>query len=305
MMGRLALLAVTAIVVMASGGCADQTSHEQRNAAAAREATRSRTPSATEPMAERTAEPTAGVGARGRVPGSIRGLVTGISRQPAGGHWITIEKDAGADCGTRAKQRGAPCARQGLWIRDGTVVLRGEGDDARPASSSDIEEGQTVRVFPGNIVQREYPAPSYVADKIVIEGAGTVGRAGTQDDGGPGLFLARQLPASGFATALIRGELVLDEEGCFRIAGRPGGSLVPVWPSGFEARVEGEEVRVLNGRGKTAARVGEGVRAGGGALPSLEELGSVDEETARETQERCPSKEYWLVGGGVRVIPRG
>ncbi len=55
---------------------------------------------------------------------------------------------------------------------------------------------------------------------------------------------------------------------------------MPVWPSGYEARVEGDEVRVVNGRGKTVARIGEGIRAGGGAVSSLEDLGAVEEGAA-------------------------
>ena len=79
---------------------------------------------------------------------------------------------------------------------------------------------------------------------------------------------------------------------------------MPVWPSRYEARVEGDEVRVVNGRGRTAARVGEGIRAGGGEASSLNELGALEREEAGEIQERCPSGQYWLVGG-VKTTPRG
>jgi hypothetical protein len=130
----------------------------------------------------------------------------------------------------------------------------------------------------------------------------TVGGEG----GDPEVFLARQAPdPDGFATALISGELVLEGRGCLRIARQRGPSPVPVWPSGYEARVEGDEVRVVNGRGRTVARVGEGIRAGGGEAESLNELGAVEREEAREIQERCPSGKYWLVGGGVKTTPRG
>ncbi len=137
------------------GGCADQTSSspETQNANAMPEATRSGTPSA----AEITAERTGGRGDRGWMPGSITALVTRVSHQPNGSHWITVEKDPSVDCGTRAKQRGDTCARWGLQILDGTEVLLGEGDDARPASPSDGEEGQTVHAVPSNSIAAEYP----------------------------------------------------------------------------------------------------------------------------------------------------
>lgn len=136
------------------------------------------------------------------------------------------------------------------------------------------------------------------------EGAGTANRT-EASSGGPGVFLARQVPdPKGFATSLIRGKLVLDDRGCFLVDGA-GASLVPVWPFRYEARVEGDEVRVVNGRGRTVARVGERIRAGGGEVSSLNDLGAVEREEAREIQERCPSKTYWLVGGGVRIAHRG
>ncbi len=164
MMWRSMVLAVMAIVGMALAGCADRPPPEQRNAVATPEATRSRTPSAAEP----TAETTAGGGDRRWTWGSIRGLVTKVSHQPNGSHWITVEKDPGADCGTRAKRRGAPCAKWGLRISDETVVLRGQGEDARPASPSDIEEGQMVYAFPANSAEFESYPPTAGADKIVI-----------------------------------------------------------------------------------------------------------------------------------------
>ena len=177
-MERLGLLAVTAIVGIALGGCAEETSPGQRNAAATPEATGSRTPSAAEPPDEHT--------------------------------------------------------------------VGGEGGD-------------------------------------------------------PEVFLAHQAPdPDGFATALIGGELVLEGRGCLRIARQRGPSPVPVWPSGYGARVEGDEVRVVNGRGRTVARVGERIRAGGGEVSSLNELNAVEREEAREIQERCASGRHWLGAAAVK-----
>jgi hypothetical protein len=168
MMGRLGLLAVMAIVRIALGGCAEQTSPGQRDAAATPVATGSRNPSAAEP----TAEGNAGGGDRRWMLGSIRGLVTRVSGQPNGSHWITVEKDPGADCGTRAQRRGDPCEKWGLQILDDTVVLRGQGEDARPASPADIEEGHMVYAFPSSSAEFESYPPTTGADKVVILGPG-------------------------------------------------------------------------------------------------------------------------------------
>ena len=83
---------------------------------------------------------------------------------------MTVEKDPGADCGTRAQRRGAPCAKWALLISDETVVLRGQGEDARSASPSEVEEGQTVYAFPGDSAEFESYPPTSGADKVVILG---------------------------------------------------------------------------------------------------------------------------------------
>ena len=106
--------------------------------------------------------------------------------------------------------------------------------------------------------------------------------------------------------AETRGKLVLDDEGRLRVEGSPKYSdVVPVWPPGYELVVRNGEVRVLDGKGKVAARVGAGVYMGGGGAPnSLKGIRAVGEKTARELRERCPGR-YWLVAPEVRETGRG
>lgn len=115
----------------------------------------------------------------------------------------------------------------------------------------------------------------------------------------PQLRPSDNLPPS----AAIRGELVLDEEGCIRIDGGGTTDFLPLWPSYFELSTEGDEIRILDGEGDFVARVGGTIDTGGGEIHQggtpreiFENLkGLVGEDTAQELRERCPGP-YWLVG---------
>ena len=63
--------------------------------------------------------------------------------------------------------------------------------------------------------------------------------------------------------ALIEGDLVLDEE-CLRV-----NEALIIWPPGFKPHVEGDQVEVRNGGGKTIARVGDRLGVGGGYYPGV------------------------------------
>lgn len=183
MMVRFRMVAVMVVVGVALGGCAEQSSPppEPRSQAATPEATQheaTEAPSAgeralalanersQERVAERTGGPRRERGDPGWMSDSIRGSVTRAAHN-TNGHWITVEKDPDAYCRTMSKIRRTRCARWGLKVLDDTVVLRGEGDDARPATPSDVEEGQRVHAFPSDSIAPEYP-PAAGADKIVI-----------------------------------------------------------------------------------------------------------------------------------------
>ncbi|MDP9479839.1 MAG: hypothetical protein M3R38_29960 [Actinomycetota bacterium] len=120
----------------------------------------------------------------------------------------------------------------------------------------------------------------------------------------PGVFFPEQRPGGADMMSETRGELILDDEGCLRVRYR-GGSSVILWPAGFRPDEAGGEVRVLDGRGRVVARVGEGVYMAGGGAPSPERLDEVVEErTARQLRERCPGA-YWVAAPPVRAIRRG
>jgi hypothetical protein len=109
--------------------------------------------------------------------------------------------------------------------------------------------------------------------------------------------------------AVNSGELVLDEKGCLRLPTREGGhsAIVPVWPPDFELKSSGGEIRVLNGRGRVVARVGERVLMGGNPLdgPIKARYLVGGQATARELRERCPGG-YWVAAPDrMRVIPQG
>ncbi len=118
------------------------------------------------------------------------------------------------------------------------------------------------------------------------------------------IFFPQQKPDLDRMDAMGGGELVLDEAGCLRMEGGTEAdpySEVPVWPADYELDTSGDEVRVLDARGRLRARVGEEVAMGGGG--ATEDLGGVDERTKLELRERCPGT-YFIVGEGVHIVRR-
>jgi hypothetical protein len=91
------------------------------------------------------------------------------------------------------------------------------------------------------------------------------------------------------------GKLVLDEHGCIRLElSENGPAPTPIWPYEYETSVEdGEEIVVLDGRGRMLARIGDKVYLSGGFVGrTLEGIAGVDPQTKRELRERCPGQ-YW------------
>ena len=120
-----------------------------------------------------------------------------------------------------------------------------------------------------------------------------------------GMFFPTQKPARFGYEELQSGELVRDAEGCLRVR-YEAGTVVPLWPSGFEARVRGDEVRVLDGEGRVVARVGAKISMGGGGIREdalTEEI--LDQRTKRELLERCPGTYYLVQEGTVRIPQQG
>jgi hypothetical protein len=103
-------------------------------------------------------------------------------------------------------------------------------------------------------------------------------------------------------------KLVLDDDGCIRFKPLPKDpGLIPIWPAEFELDVRGGEIRILNGRGRVVAKVGQEVNMMGGEAggSSLEGYNIVDKRTKRELYERCRLRYYWFVTGNVYIPRRG
>ena len=102
--------------------------------------------------------------------------------------------------------------------------------------------------------------------------------------------------------ALMSGKLVLDDEGCLRLgSSRQGGTWVPVWPANLRLETGGGKVRIVDGRGRTAAEVGKTVSMGGGEFGLPRNV--VDPRTARELRSRCPGH-YWIATEPSTSSPR-
>ena len=114
----------------------------------------------------------------------------------------------------------------------------------------------------------------------------------------PGVFFAEQRPGGAYMTSEIRGELLLDGDGCLRVRSAGGRDAV-VWPAGYEPDIGGGELRVLDGEGRTVARVSGTVYMGGGEI-GISDNGAVDDRAERELRERCPGR-YWIAAPPVRM----
>jgi hypothetical protein len=131
------------------------------------------------------------------------------------------------------------------------------------------------------------------------------GKTTTAASTAAGVFFPTQKPPNFGYDELQSGELVRDAEGCLRVR-YEAGNVVPLWPSGFEARVRGDEVRVLDGEGRVVARVGAKISMGGGGIREDALTGEIlDQRTKRELLERCPGAYYLVQEGTVRIPQRG
>lgn len=78
------------------------------------------------------------------------------------------------------------------------------------------------------------------------------------------IYFPRQAPTNVYMDALLEGTLILDPDGCLRIAGDSGDPILILWHHNFSLNFVEETIEVLNGDGQVVARVGEPVRMGGG-----------------------------------------
>lgn len=137
------------------------------------------------------------------------------------------------------------------------------------------------------------------------DGPTTVYSYDTEMFHGTEVFFPRQRqPESIGPLARGGGKLVLDDVGCIRMKPAPDDpGWVPIWPAKFALNTRGAEVRILDGKGRVVAEVGEKVVMGGGEVGLQKDI--VDARTMRELRNRCPGGGYWLVNPPVRHGPVG
>ncbi len=120
----------------------------------------------------------------------------------------------------------------------------------------------------------------------------------------PEVFFPQLRPnVSGGPDAATGGKLALGEEGCLRVKSSADDSSgwVPIWPASYELVTRGEEIRILDGKGRVVAQVGKEVSIGGGEAGLQKDF--VKASMARELRERCPGT-YWVVQEGTVHIPK-
>jgi hypothetical protein len=113
----------------------------------------------------------------------------------------------------------------------------------------------------------------------------------TSDD--RAIYLPVQPPSGDSMAALMEGTLV-EANGCLRIEDDhyADGWLV-LWPFGSDIRVADDRIEVINEDGNTVARVGDRLRAGGGAVENACGVESINEKIPGMPIEGCPGP-YWV-----------
>lgn len=100
-------------------------------------------------------------------------------------------------------------------------------------------------------------------------------------------FPVQQESGAPSPAALGAGKLVL-KDGCLRLEWG-GTSHLLIWPHGYDYRISGGNIEVLDENGQVVARTGQYKKFGGGEVPSIKLLtGSSPPENSRGP--------YWMVG---------
>jgi len=278
-------LIVVLICLTSLAGCANQAPEEPRDGAAPKDGE------------ETGGETTASGGERA----ILTGVVTEVDRESGGdsGPVRSILVEKGAGC--RKGQNDTGCEKIYFRIIDETRVLREEEGREAGASPGDLERGQRVRAdYTGYPVAESYPAQTTARIVVILDSPDPSSAAGA--------FFPKQRPDPiGYPDARGSGRLVVDEAGCLRMkAGEDDLGRVPLGPSGFELDITGGNIRVLDGNGRVAARVGEEVVMAGGDVPreALEGNNVLDERTKRLLFERCPGPYFLASPEGMHISRR-
>jgi hypothetical protein len=106
------------------------------------------------------------------------------------------------------------------------------------------------------------------------------------------IYLPVQPPSGESMMALLEGTLV-EVDGCLRIEdGHYADGWLVIWPFGSDIRVADDHIEVINEDGKAVARVGDQLRAGGGAIENTRGMESINEMIPGMPIEGCHGP-YW------------
>ncbi len=163
-----------------------------------------------------------------------------------------------------------------------------------------------------NTAPAEGPPPRTAADAPADRPAAE-GTAPDAPDGSAGattlagdVFFPTLAPRSAdVPDSLGHGKLIVDGGGCLRLRSGRTPPATPLWPPGFELRAGEGGIRVLDGRGRLRAKVGEEVRLGGGYVNGsiIEDNGiSLEGKTSQELLERCPGSYFITQEDGTRIL---
>lgn len=105
------------------------------------------------------------------------------------------------------------------------------------------------------------------------------------------VLLTLDEPQEAWMSALYRGDVVVDEAGCLRLAGPDAPTVI--WPEGYHLAptIEGPEVRDASGH--YVGRVNDHFTLGGGEVPYLHSGIPMSDADRRWAREQCPGR-YWI-----------
>lgn len=107
-----------------------------------------------------------------------------------------------------------------------------------------------------------------------------------------------------FFSAEYRGEVVLDEAGCFRLDLVPPDNATVLWPAGTTLWARGDQLELRDPRGRRIVSLGASYRFVGGFVAALDDVTDLDASEREATRTRCPGN-YWLFQpGSARAITR-
>lgn len=123
---------------------------------------------------------------------------------------------------------------------------------------------------PDALSKRGYVLVALVPFVVAAVGFGAVSLVSAGDEAASGTSV--RLPVSGWSgddgdAALLEGVLAVDEEKCVYVE-TTAGDVVPVWPAGFHASLDGNRLRIFDGDDNEIAQDGDTIRVGGGSIPA-------------------------------------